>query len=70
MNKVSVYDVFSLLFFLDSTEKNAIDMAVKSLMDIVESGAKNIQVSVLTYEGYSVLSEDKVEEIVEKLENE
>ena len=52
------------------TEKDAIYLAVKSLMDVVESGAKNISLSQLTIDGYKQFTEKEVETIAEELENE
>ena len=43
MIKVSFNCFFVIL--LDASEEDAIDLAVKSLMDVVESGAKNISLS-------------------------
>ncbi len=55
---------------LDITEKFAIELSIKALMDIVESGANNIQVNKLSYDGFKQFDEKEVEEIVEQLEEE
>lgn len=55
---------------LDITEKYAIELSIKALMDIVESGASNIQVSKLTFDSYRQFEDKEVEGLVESLEDE
>lgn len=55
----------------DMSTEEAIKLAVRSLMEVVESGSKNIEVAVMKpFVGLSQLEEADVEELVKVIEKE
>eukprot|EP01119_Soliformovum_irregulare_P007112 TRINITY_DN19515_c0_g1_i1.p1 TRINITY_DN19515_c0_g1~~TRINITY_DN19515_c0_g1_i1.p1 ORF type:complete len:246 (+),score=67.02 TRINITY_DN19515_c0_g1_i1:113-850(+) len=54
-----------------STSAGAVKLAIKSLMEVVESGSKNIEIAVLKKgEDLKILEEDEVDVIVKEIEAE
>jgi len=53
------------------TDNDTIKLAVKALMEVVESGTKNIEIAVLRRgEELSIVPDDKIEELVKAIETE
>ena len=51
----------------DLASLDAIKLAIKSLLDVVESGNKNIELVVMSKEGVKHLTDTEIEEIVASL---
>jgi len=55
----------------DMSKDSGIELAVKTLLEVVESGAKNMEIAVLTAKNpMEILSTEKVEAIVAKIQAE
>lgn len=53
----------------DLCEEDAVQLAVKALLEVVEAGSKNLEVAVMRCEGVERLSEDAVMQVVQAIEN-
>jgi|Transcript_15558 20S proteasome subunit alpha 4 len=49
---------------------DAVTLAVKALLEVVEAGGKNIDVAVMTKEGLNFVKQEKLEEIIKAVEAE
>ncbi|GBG92320.1 hypothetical protein CBR_g55165 [Chara braunii] len=54
----------------ESSGDATIKLAVRALLEVVESGGRNIEIAVMTLDGLKVLQEDEVDAIVESIEAE
>jgi len=51
-------------------EKTAVKLAVQALLEVVDSGAKNMEICVVKADGKIVMDESAVDEIVKEIESE
>eukprot|EP00823_Brevimastigomonas_motovehiculus_P004117 TRINITY_DN262_c0_g1_i1.p2 TRINITY_DN262_c0_g1~~TRINITY_DN262_c0_g1_i1.p2 ORF type:complete len:272 (+),score=59.31 TRINITY_DN262_c0_g1_i1:61-876(+) len=51
----------------DLSEAAVIRLAAQALLEVVESGTKNVEIAVMRKEGFEILSDDKVEALVKQL---
>ncbi|KAG1066269.1 hypothetical protein G6F42_026692 [Rhizopus arrhizus] len=52
-------------------EKNTIKLAIKSLLEVVQTGAKNIEIAVMTSDNtVKLLEQEEVESVVAEIEKE
>merc|ERR1711871_353342 len=59
--------------FLDKNydeEQNAKKLAIRSLMEVVESGAKNIEITMVGADGVTLMTEEELAAIVKEVEDE
>jgi len=55
----------------DMSEAEGVELAVKTLLEVVESGAKNMEIAVLTSKSpMQILTKEKLKEIVDKIQAE
>merc|ERR1712130_418477 len=50
--------------YTEGSREEAVKLTAKALMEVVESGSKNIEISVITREGVDVLTEADIEQLV------
>jgi 20S proteasome subunit alpha 4 len=48
--------------------ENALKLAVKGLLEVVESGSRNIEVAVMEREGLRILDDEVVNALIQELE--
>ena len=51
-------------------EQNAKKLAIRSLMEVVESGAKNIEITLVQANGVSIMTEEELSALVQEVEEE
>ena len=51
-------------------EQNAKKLAIRSLMEVVESGAKNIEITLVQASGVSIMTEEELSALVKEVEEE
>jgi len=56
--------------YTEGSREEAVKLTAKALMEVVESGSKNIEISVITREGVDVLTEADIEQLVTQIEEE
>merc|ERR1712130_509573 len=56
--------------YTEGSREEAVKLTAKALMEVVESGSKNIEISVITREGVDVLTEADIEQLVNQIEEE
>lgn len=54
----------------DMDEKAAVKLGVQALLEVVDSGAKNMEICVVKQDGKTVMAESDVEEVVTEIEKE
>ena len=54
----------------DMDEKSAVKLGVQALLEVVDSGAKNMEICVVKQDGKTVMAESDVEEVVTEIEKE
>jgi 20S proteasome subunit alpha 4 len=54
----------------DMEEKGAVKLGVQALLEVVDSGAKNMEICVVRQDGKIVMGESDVEEVVKEIEKE
>ena len=53
----------------DMEERVAVKLGVQALLEVVDSGAKNMEIYIIKEDGKTVMGEGDVEEIVKEIEN-
>ncbi|XP_074278889.1 proteasome subunit alpha type-7-like [Silene latifolia] len=60
----------SIREFLEKNYKETVKLAIRALLEVVESGVKNLEVAVMTKEGLHQLEEAEIDAIVAEIEAE
>ncbi|KAF1772149.1 Nucleophile aminohydrolase [Phytophthora cactorum] len=70
-NSTNIREFLEKNYVENATEEEAITLAIKALLEVVESGSKNIEIVVVRTGGkVSPLEDDKVNELCDKIEAE
>lgn len=69
-NSKTVREFLEKNYTEDLTEEDTINLTVKSLLEVVQTGAKNIEIAVMTANSIRRLSYEELTKIVEKIEEE
>lgn len=71
-NSKSVLELLEKNYREGCNEEEALKLAVKALLEVVESGAKSIEIGVMRRDGkgLSMLAEDQIEALVQAVERE
>ena len=69
-NTKAVLDSLENGWNADLDKNGAKKLAVRSLLEVVESGARNIELTILTKDGPEFISEDELGKMTEELEKE
>eukprot|EP00012_Vannella_robusta_P007213 CAMPEP_0206197890 /NCGR_PEP_ID=MMETSP0166-20121206/9312_1 /ASSEMBLY_ACC=CAM_ASM_000260 /TAXON_ID=95228 /ORGANISM="Vannella robusta, Strain DIVA3 518/3/11/1/6" /LENGTH=238 /DNA_ID=CAMNT_0053615641 /DNA_START=21 /DNA_END=737 /DNA_ORIENTATION=- len=56
--------------YTEGDRDSSIKLTAKALMEVVESGSKNIEIAVITREDVTILSETEIEQLVTQIEEE
>lgn len=66
-NSKAVREFLEKKYKEDLTDDDAVDLAIRALMEAVESGSKNMDICVMKKEGLNLLPNKDIDEIVEKI---
>ncbi|KAJ8556926.1 hypothetical protein ON010_g9042 [Phytophthora cinnamomi] len=70
-NSTNIREFLEKNYVEDATEDEAVGLAIKALLEVVESGSKNIEIVVVRTGGkVSPLADDKVNELCDQIEAE
>mmetsp|Transcript_2705 Transcript_2705/g.6088 ORF Transcript_2705/g.6088 Transcript_2705/m.6088 type:complete len:247 (-) Transcript_2705:134-874(-) len=69
-NAKTVQDFLEKNFKEELDEAGSVELAIRALLEVVDAGAKNIEVVVMTRDGPKTLSEEEVEPIVKLVDEE
>merc|ERR1712108_128818 len=56
--------------YTESDRDSSVKLTAKALMEVVESGSKNIEIAVITRDEVTILSEAEIEQLVAQIEAE
>jgi len=56
--------------YSEGDRNSSVRLTAKALMEVVESGSKNIEIAVITRDEVSILSESEIEQLVSQIEEE
>lgn len=69
-NAKSLREFLEKNYHEDMEEKVAVKLGVQALLEVVDSGAKNMEICVVRLDGKIVMEESDVEEVVKEIESE
>merc|ERR1711874_938822 len=56
--------------YTEGDRDSCVKLTAKALMEVVESGSKNIEIAVITRDDVSILTEEEIEQLVSQIEEE